>query len=154
MADKTVTNRDDTSVVQLHKDRGDGTFAPVVAISIDYPAGATPVNVTSGNIAATIIAATMPAVAGKTNYITGFEITSGGATAASIVFAVLSGLLGTSLGFNYAVVAGATVGNAPLIVEFPKPIPANAVNTSIVLTLPSLGAGNANTCVNLHGYVL
>jgi hypothetical protein len=120
----------------------------------DYPSGATAVRATSGSVAATAAVATMAAVADKTNYVTGFEITSGGATAASLVVAVLSGLLGGSMSYIQPVVAGATLGNPSIIVQFTKAIPASAVNIAIVLTLPSLGVGNTAACVNLHGYTL
>lgn len=142
-------------IVQRFKDMGDNTFAQVVAIGgNDFPAGATPVNAASGNVAAAVAAATLPAVAGKTNYVTGFEITAGGATAAALVAATLAGILGGTATYIFAAPAGATVGAAPLIVTFRKPLPASAVNTAITISLPSLGAGNTNASVNIHGFLL
>lgn len=112
---------------------------------------ASAVEATSGNVAAAQAQAVMPAVAGKTNYVTGFEITGAGATAASVVVAAFAGLA-QALSYVVAVPAGAAVGIAPLVVQFSQPIPASAVNTAVSLTLPSLGAGNTNAVVNLHGY--
>ena len=106
---------------------------------------------TSGNVAAAPAVATMPAVPGKTNFVTGFEITGAGATAASVVVATFAGLA-QALAYVVAVPAGAAVGITPIVVEFSQPVPASAANTAVSLTLPSLGAGNTNAAVNLHGY--
>lgn len=116
------------------------------------PTGAVAVTSSSGNVAATSAVATLAGAVGKTTYITGFEITAGGATAAALVVATLTGLLGGAASYIYAAPAGATLGAQPLIVAFPEPIPASAVNTAIVLTLPSLGAGNTNAAVVAHGF--
>jgi hypothetical protein len=97
--------------------------------------------------------ASLPAVAGKTNYISGFIITGAGATAAAVVDATLAGLLGGTEHFTITAPAGVTVGIAPLNVNFNPPIPASAVNTAITLTLPALGAGNTNAAVSLRGFV-
>lgn len=118
------------------------------------PAGATMVNVSSANGAAAQITATMPAVAGQTNYITGFEITAGGATAAAVVDATVAGLLGGTATYVYGAPAGAGVPATPLVVTFNPPIPASAANVAIVVTLPSLGAGNTKARINLRGFLL
>ncbi len=138
---------------------------PSTHISSDYPTGgtldlaqsgnpitATPLNSSSGNVAAASAVGTLAAAAGRLNFCTGFEITGAGATAASVVVATLAGILGGTQSYIVTVPAGATVGINPLVVEFSKPLPASAVNTAIVLTLPSLGAGNTNAAVCLHGY--
>lgn len=119
------------------------------------PAGGTGtvVNVSSGNQANANAVATMPAVAGKTNYVTGFEITATGATAAAVVLAALSGILGGTINYVFAAPAGVTVATTPLVVTFAQPVPASAVNTAVVLTLPALGAGNTNAIATLHGFV-
>jgi hypothetical protein len=116
------------------------------------PAGATILTASSGNVANASAAATFPAVANVTNYVTGFTITGGGATAASLVIATLVGLLGGTASFDVAVPAGATLGLTPLVVTFPQPIPASAANTALVLTLPALGAGNTHAAVVMHGF--
>lgn len=118
------------------------------------PANYQQVVATSGNVAAATAAATIPAVPGRTCFITGFEVTSAGATGASVVLVTVTGIAGGTLNYVLSVVAGATLGNAPLQIEFPAPVPASAVNTAIVVTAPTLGAGNTNCVVNAHGYYL
>lgn len=134
---------------------GDNAFAEVVALGGNgYPAGATPVHADSGNGAAAAIAATMAAVAGKTNYVTGFEVTSGGATAASLADVTVTGLLNGTETYVLGVVAGATAANQALIVHFDPPIPASAANVAIAVNVPSLGAGNTKARAQIHGFYL
>ncbi|RUV16965.1 MULTISPECIES: hypothetical protein [unclassified Mesorhizobium] len=116
------------------------------------PVGATAVTASSGNVANGAAVATLPGVVGQTTYITGFEITAGGATAAALVAATLSGIVGGTATYIFAAPAGVAVGAAPLVVQFAQPIPASAANTAIVLTLPALGAGNTNAAVVAHGF--
>lgn len=123
-----------------------------VALGSGLPFGATALNASSGNVANTAATATLAGAAGKTTYISGFEITSGGATAAALVSATVTGLLGGTATYTYGCVAGATTANAPLVVTFTPPQPASAVNTAIVVSLPALGAGNTNATVVAHGY--
>lgn len=125
-----------------------------VNASSQYPTGATIITAASGSVAATIAVATLAANAVKTTYITGFEITSAGATAAAVFVVTVTGTITGTLTYVYSSVAGVTSGNIPLIVEFPSPIPSSAVNTAIVVTLPSLGVGNTNAAVVAHGYQL
>jgi hypothetical protein len=124
----------------------------------DYPtstsANATPITASSGNVANANAVATLAAVSGKTTYITGFEITSSGATTGLVVNATVTGTITGSLTYNYAAPAGALVMGTPLFVSFEKPIPASSTNTPIVVTLPALGLGNTNAAVNAHGYQL
>lgn len=119
-------------------------------------------NASSGNVAAALASATLAAFgqsanlgsASRTTYITGFELTGGGATAASIITGTITGLMGGTISFNVAIPVGATVGITPLVVEFPTPLPASAQATSIVVSFPSFGAGNTNACLNVHGFQL
>jgi hypothetical protein len=131
-----------------------GTGGVMVTPASDYPLNAIPVSASSGNQANANAVATLPGVAGKTTWITGFEMTSAGATGAGVLNPTVAGVLGGTLTYTYACIAGATLANAPLIVEFPKPVPASAANTAIVVTLPALGAGNANATCVAHGYQL
>lgn len=119
-----------------------------------YPAGATPVTGASGNVANAAAAATLAAAAGVTTYITGFEVTGAGATAGLPVIVTVTGGIGGTLSFIAVAAVGALVANAPLLVEFPVAIPASAVNTAIVVTVPALGAGNTHSTVVAHGYRL
>jgi hypothetical protein len=93
-------------------------------------------------------------VIGKTTYIAGFSVTGSGATAGLPVNVTLVGLKGGNLSFTYTAAAGVLVGNTPLIIEFPTPIPASATNTAITLSCPSLGSGNTNNVANIHGFQL
>jgi hypothetical protein len=94
---------------------------------------------------------TLAAAAGKRTYITGFSITGGGATAASVIAITITGLTNT-LNYRVAVPAGATVGITPLVVSFKRPIPASADNTAIVVNVPSFGAGNTNAAAAASGF--
>ena len=110
------------------------------------------ITASSGNVAAATATATLSAAAGLTTYITGFSITGAGATAAGVIVATVTGCLGGTMSYIIAVPAGAAVGITPLILDFPVPIPASAVNTAIVVSVPSFGAGNTNACVNARGF--
>lgn len=163
MADKTMAMVDiDSNIVQRWKDLGDGTWAPVVAFvalstlqgTAGYPFGSVPVVATSGLVANAQAQASLPATAGKTTYITGFQVTGGGATLAALVNAALTGILGGPLNYSYGGLAGILSLNQPLIVQFNPPLPASAMNQAITLTLPALGAGNLAACVSMQGFQL
>lgn len=115
------------------------------------PQGGVGVSASSGNVANAIAAATLAASAGVTNYISGFEISGSGATAASVVTVTVTGLLGGTQSYTLAVVAGAALGNPMLAVQFAPPFPASAVNTAITVSCPALGAGNTNNVANVRG---
>lgn len=121
---------------------------------LPYPIGATPITASSGNVAAGVASATLAGASGKTTYITGFEITSSGATVGLVVNPTITGTITGTLTYTYAATAGALLINTPLVVNFTTPIPASATNTPIVVSLPSLGIGNTNACVVAHGYQL
>lgn len=117
------------------------------------PAG-TPISASSGNVANAAAVATLAAAAGKTTYITGFEATAAGATLGLPVIVTVAGLLGGTLSYTFAFVAGALLASTPLIVPYPQPLPASAANTAIVVTLPAGGAGATNATVTAHGFQL
>jgi hypothetical protein len=102
-------------------------------------------------VAAATATAALAAVASKTAYCAGFIVTGGGATAGSLVRATLA-LGDVTLGFDIEVPAGAAKQITPLIVNFPSPIPANAVNTAITLSVPSFGAGNTDVSIAIMGF--
>ena len=100
-------------------------------------------------------AAALAAVAGKTTYIEGFDITGGGATAASVIEVTVTGLAAGTLKFEMNILAGAAGpvnAQGGLFTRFPQPLPASAVNTAITVTAPSFGAGNTNAAVVAYGY--
>lgn len=152
MSNVTITGKlnTDRTVVKEIFVNADG--AVLTSGGAAYPQGATAVTAASGNVANAVAAATLAAVAGKTTYITGFEITGSGATLGSIVTATVTGTITGTLSYTVAAIAGALLINTPLIVEFPVAIPASAANTTIVVSMPALGAGNTNATVVAHGY--
>ena len=129
----------------------DSTGAEVPGLII--PTGATSVQASSGNVAAAVAAAALPAVSGKTNYLSGFKITGAGSTSGLPVTVTITGLLGGTASYTYTFATGVTVGNQPLIVDFDPPLPASAVNTAITVSCPSGGTGNTNNTTHAHGYV-
>lgn len=125
-----------------------------------YPVGSTgkdavPVQASSGNVAAGVATATLPAGgANVMTYLSGFEFTGAGATAGSIVALTVTGVIGGTMTYNIPVPTGATVSIPPLVVEFNPPLQASALNTAISVSVGSLGAGNTNSAVCAHGYQL
>jgi hypothetical protein len=116
--------------------------------------GGQTVNATSGDVANATATATLAAVAGRTAYISGFEITGSGATAAAAVKVDVTGLAGGTISFIYCAAAGVAVANVPLIVAFPSPLPASAVAQAIAVVCPALGTGAAHNIVTAHGFYL
>ena len=110
------------------------------------------ITASSGNVAAATATATLAAVVGKVTYICGFSITSAGSTGAAVVSPTVANVITGTMTFTYASVAGATLGNPPLIVPFTNCLPATAPNTTIVVSMPTLGAGNTNTTVDAWGF--
>lgn len=137
-----------------------GTSGPIEATGVfvlgqhQYPVGATPVTASSGNVAAASAVATLAGVSGKTTYITGFRCGGGGATAASLVNITVAGVISGTQTYTMGPVAGATLISAPVERRWEPGIPASAANTAIVVTMPSLGAGNTNASCNAEGYQL
>lgn len=117
--------------------------------SVDDPG--TPVVGYSGNVANAAATATLPAVAGKTNYLTGAIISFDAPTAAIVANAAFSGM---AVVFTVTVTAPASPAvPQPIVIYFSVPIAASAANTAINLTLSALGAGSANARVSVFGYV-
>lgn len=103
------------------------------------------------------IAATLPAVAGKTTYICGFYFTGTNATAANPTTALtITGTIGGTMNFGFPTLAAAATvpNNLPLDEEFIPCIAANALNTPIVVNGPALGAGATLVTVSAWGYQL
>jgi hypothetical protein len=101
------------------------------------------------------VATLAPGVATQLAFLQGFDVTGGGATGASIIEIVVTGLLGGTMWFEMAVVAGAGVQVNPqggFFFSPPEPIPASGLGVSIVITVPSFGAGNTNAAVVAFGF--
>jgi hypothetical protein len=116
------------------------------------PVPGTPLAASSGNVAAATATATLPAAANQVTYISGFEVTGTGATAALAVTCTVTGIVGGTLSYTYAAAAGVAVANQPLIVEYAIPIPASGPGVAIVVSCPSLGAANTNNTIDAHGF--
>lgn len=129
------------------------TAAYAAASGSIVPNGATLVAASSGNVAAAVATATLPAVSGRLNYIMGFSATGSGATLGLPIVCTVTGLTGGTESFIVTAAAGVLIGNNPLNVNFPAPMSASAINTAITVSCPSLGAGNTNSAVNAWGYV-
>lgn len=127
-----------------------GTGAPVPPA----PTGASQKVGTSGNVANAAATATLAAVSAKTNYITGFQITGSGATAALTVNATVTGLKGGTQTYTFVFPVGDTVPATPLVVYFPTPMPATGANVAITVTLPASGAGGLHAAANVQGFDL
>lgn len=125
---------------------------PLAIAPLGYPATAVALTGGSGNVANAPAVGTLTPSATTTAYISGFEVTGSGATAALPVTVTVTGLLGGTRSYTYNFAAGALVGNLPLIVDFVPPLPASAINTPIVVTCPASGAGGTNNTVVAHGY--
>lgn len=113
----------------------------------------TTITAASGNVAAAVATATLAAGgASKTTFICGFTATGGGATAAAVVNLTVTNVITGTMTYTFGANTGAGVPSAPLVVQFNPCVPANAANTTIVVSMPSLGAGNTNAAVNAWGY--
>src|SRR6202043_2866574 len=89
-----------------------------------------PLTAASGNVVAAPAVATLPGAPGLTTFISGFEITASGATAASCVNATVAGVVPGGWPSAFCAPAGVPAEAPPLIVNFTPPIPAASVNTA------------------------
>ncbi len=123
---------------------GNTNFGTVPGISI---------SASSGNVAANTATATLAAGGPKyVTYICGFTATGGGATAAAVVNLTVTNVVTGTMTYTFGAVVGAGVPDTPLRVQFNPCLPANAANTAIVVSMPSLGAGNTNAAINAWGF--
>jgi hypothetical protein len=126
---------------------------PILQPSVAGNTGGAAVTATSGVVAAATATCTLPAVAAKFTWLTGFVVSGTGATASASVTMTVAGVVsGTQ---SYAIgVPPLTAAPIWYPVEFNPAVPSSAVNTAIVLTLPSLGTGNLGVSVNATGFYL
>ena len=111
----------------------------------------TPANITASATATTgSFSASLPAVAGRTNYLCGFVITSGGTTAAAIVNATATGTVSGTMNFAYVFPSS---GQGVLGVAFPQCIVASGANTAITVNVPAGGTGTT-AALSVWGYQL
>lgn len=126
-------------------------LGPVFGQSV-APGVGVQITASSGNVAAAPATATLAAAVGKVTYLCGMMVTSAGSTAAAVVNGTITNIIGGTMSFTYTSAAGATLANAPLVVPFNPCLPAATPNTTIAVSLPSLGAGNTNASVSAWGY--
>ena len=121
--------------------------APAIA-----PTGTTQFIAGSGNVANAAAVATVGSGANFA-YLTGFDLTGGGATAAGIIQVTVSGLAvsGGTLVWTVMVPAGATGGITPLMPRFNPPLK-SAAATNIIVTAAAFGVGNTNATLNVYGF--
>lgn len=116
------------------------------------PTSVTPANA-NGTATAGTATATLTGAAAKFTYLTAIIITIIGTATAGSAELSLTGAAGGTLLFE--IDAPGTVGlGPPIIIPFPYPLQSSAVNTNIVATLPTLGAGTGKVSVVLIGYLL
>jgi hypothetical protein len=120
-----------------------------------YPLGAAPVTGT-GTGSTGAISATLAAAAGKTTYICGFSYQGSDATAAVAANIAVTGTITGTMNFGYvSLAAGATVPQPPpTTVQFGPCVPGSGLNTAIVVTPPTLGAGATIATVSAWGFQL
>jgi hypothetical protein len=112
-----------------------------------------PISASSGNVAAATATATLAAGGvNRITYICGFAATAGGATAAAVATVTVTNVVTGTMSFTQGANTGVGVPSAALVVPFTPCLPANAANTTIVVSMPSLGAGNTNATVSAWGY--
>jgi hypothetical protein len=122
------------------------------ATGTGFPTNSTPVTSSSSGTTGAVVA-TLPGVAGKTTFICGFSMTSGGTTTAVALLGTVVGTISGTLNFAYEAPAAGTQGR--LFVTFaPTCIPASAMNTAIVVTQPAAGTGTTQAAVSAWGYQL
>lgn len=115
---------------------------------------ATPETCSSGNVANATVACTLAASASKTTYITGFTMTGDGATVGLAVSCTLTNTITGTMTYTFGYPIGVAVPAVPLVVTFPFPIPASAVNTTIVASCPASGTGGTNAAISATGFQL
>jgi hypothetical protein len=126
---------------------------PVSPFLVDTPLRpGTPLDVNATGAAGAATTATLPAAAGRTTWLTGFELTwdgTGAVAATSDVLTVTAGA--TVLTYRFQTAVG-VAGYLPPV-EFPQPIPASAPNTAITLAVPAT-ANRAGVSIVAHGFQL
>jgi len=126
---------------------------PLASPGSPVPAGATQLVATSGIVGNATAAATLGNASGQTTYISGFDITGLGATAAGSANVTVGALVGNvTLNYVIGVPGTATSPITPLAIQFNPPIPAVSGTASVTVSAPTFGAGNTKAVVNAYGW--
>jgi hypothetical protein len=118
-------------------------------------AAATPITASAtGSTGA--ISATLAAAAGKFTYLCGFNYQGSQTTAAVSANIVVTGTVTATMNFGFVnlVTGAASPQPPPVIQNFTPCVPSSAVNTPIVVTPPTLGAGATLATVSVWGFQL
>jgi hypothetical protein len=105
----------------------------------------------SANGAAQANNATLTIPSAKMGYLDGFDVDGLGATAASAIAVTVTGLIGGTLTFQFGIPAGVGVP-VTFSKRFNPPLKASAVNTNIVVNVPTFGSGNTAASTNAYGH--
>jgi hypothetical protein len=117
------------------------------------PPQATPLQVTA--VAANAVCtATFPAAVGKTNYVQGVVLSTGGATVGLLASVTLAGLSGGTITLPLSIPTGPLLGCGPHVIPFPRAMRGVAPNTAVSVSIPALGAGNTSASATLIGFVV
>ena len=110
----------------------------------------TPLVASNTGAAGAAVTATLTGLATDTVYINGFIITTHAPAANQTGQVTVTGVIG-GVTMQFTLCESATVGGE-LIIFFPDPIPASAINTPIVVTLPAIASGAVGsvTAVGYH----
>ena len=117
-----------------------------------YLSTQTPITASSGVVGNATAYANLTGGNTTTVYLAGFEVTGGGATAATVANVTVTGTISGNLSYVFGAPLGAGVPAQPLTIEFNPPIPASAVNTPISISVGALGTGNTKAAVTAHGF--
>lgn len=100
------------------------------------------------------VVATLPAQVGKFTHLCGFSVDAGNPTAGITVSVTVTGIVGGPWTFDWTALAAAatTPPPAPLFKTFYPCVPSAGQNTAIVVTVPTLGAGEVGVSVNAWGF--
>lgn len=147
--------RIDTSSPPTAADPDGSAAFPLNAAAVPLPTGATPISGASAVVSAASAVATLAGTAARLNYITQVVVTGLGATGAAMAAITVAGLLGGTITLAaYPVPAGVGVSGPVMVVTFPTPLPASAVNTAITVTAASFGTGNVGAQASAIGYMI
>ena len=127
-------------------DNGDGTFTAAGAPAI---AGSAVIASQTG-AAAALVTATMPAVSGKTNYVTGVIITSTNPASTVSGAVTITGLAGGTITLQFT--ESSTLGGN-LQVFFTVAQPAATQNLAVSINVPAITSGGA-VSATLLGFVV
>lgn len=131
----------------------DGVTFPLGVATAPLPTGATPFSAQTSTTNA-VSSAFIPALAGRTAYLTGLVAGGLGATAAALVLVSVFNIVGGTYAMPFAVPAGVGVAAYPLSVVFIPALVATGPNIPIQVNLAAFGSGNVGQGIGITGYYI